>query len=523
MQTMTKPKQSNSRWHNYNSPCHDELLDSNGKPKPAAAELTAWLDSLDEKSLSERRNAAELAIQQMGITFTVYSDKGNIDREWPFDIVPRVIHADEWRGIEQGLKQRVRALNCFIHDVYNEQRILDDGVVPRSLIESSVNFRPECVGLNPPHSVWAHICGSDLVRDSDGTMYVLEDNLRVPSGVSYMIENREIMKRTLPELFNRCSVLPVDNYTSNLRRMLASLSPVQNPTLCVLTPGVFNAAYFEHAFLAQEIGAELVEGRDLVVKDDHVYMCDVNGLIKVDVLYRRVDDDFIDPECFNPESTLGVAGLMRVWRAGNVAIANAPGAGVADDKVVYSYVPDIIRYYLQEEPQLANVPTYRCDDEDSLEYVLSNLDQLVVKPANESGGYGMLVGPHSTVEQQVEMADSIKADPRNYIGQPTLCISTSPTLSDHADTKTPSSMAARHVDLRPFVLQGDQLTVTTGGLTRVALQPGSLVVNSSQGGGSKDTWVVESVTDAPSDQQLNNNSQPTDTDDTAQQSQREEQ
>ena len=523
MQTMTETKHSNSRWHNYNSPCHDELLDKNGKPRPAASELTAWLDSLDDQSLSERRNAAELAIRQMGITFTVYSDKGNIDREWPFDIVPRVIHADEWRGIEQGLKQRVRALNCFIHDVYNEQKILNDGVVPRSLIESSVNFRPECVGLNPPHSVWAHICGSDLVRDSDGIMYVLEDNLRVPSGVSYMIENREIMKRTLPELFNRCSVLPVDNYTNNLRRMLASLSPVENPVLCVLTPGVFNSAYFEHAFLAQEIGAQLVEGRDLLVKDDHVYMCDVNGLIKVDVLYRRVDDDFIDPECFNPDSTLGVAGLMRAWRAGNVAIANAPGAGVADDKVVYSYVPDIIRYYLQEEPELANVPTYRCDDADSLEYVLSNLDQLVVKPANESGGYGMLVGPHSTAEQQAEMAECIKADPRNYIGHPTLCISTSPTLNDHADKQTPSNMAARHVDLRPFVLQGDRLTVTTGGLTRVALQPGSLVVNSSQGGGSKDTWVVENVTDASSDQYANSNSLQSDTDDTAQQSSREEQ
>lgn len=497
---------SKSRWHNYQSPCHDELLQDSGLPWPAATELTAWLDTLDDELLSERRRAAELAIRQMGITFTVYSEKGNIDREWPFDIIPRVIDASEWRTIESGLKQRVTALNCFIHDLYNDQAIINDGIVPADLIHSSANFRPECVGMQPPHNVWAHICGSDLVRDDDGTMYVLEDNLRVPSGVSYMIENREIMKRTLPEVFNRCRVLPVDNYTSDLRRMLASLSPEVNPTICVLTPGVYNSAYFEHAFLAQEIGAELVEGRDLVVQDDCVYMRDVNGLLKVDVLYRRVDDAFIDPECFNPESTLGVSGLMRAWHAGNVAIANAPGAGVADDKVVYSYVPDIIRFYLDEEPLLANVPTYRCDDADSMGYVLSNLDKLVVKPANESGGYGMLIGPHSTREQQAEMSRLIRADPRNYIAQPTLAISTSPTLTDpqgQAGIKpgnTAATMAPRHVDLRPFVLQGDQLSVTTGGLTRVALVAGSLVVNSSQGGGSKDTWVVESQSKSPVNQ-----------------------
>ncbi len=457
--------------------------------------MVAWLDTLDDDALAKRRQAAELAIQQMGITFAVYSEQGNIDREWPFDIIPRVIDANEWQDIEKGLKQRVRALNYFIDDLYNDQSILKDGVVPDDLIKSSVNFRPECIGMSPPHNVWAHICGSDLVRDSDGKMYVLEDNLRVPSGVSYMIENREIMKRALPELFNRCRVLPVDNYTSNLRRMLASLSPVKNPLIGVLTPGVYNSAYFEHAYLAQEMGAELLEGRDLVVENDHVYMRDVDGLIKVDVLYRRVDDDFIDPECFNKDSALGVSGLMRAWHAGNVAIANAPGAGVADDKVVYSYVPDIIKYYMNEEPRLANVPTYRCGDIDSQEYVLNNLEKLVVKPANESGGYGMLIGPHSTPEQQADMAKQIKADPRNYIAQPTLAISTSPTLSNDTEkaSMTQPEMAARHVDLRPFVLQGDQLSVTTGGLTRVALVPGSLVVNSSQGGGSKDTWVVDSL------------------------------
>ena len=490
-----------SRWHDYKSPCHDELLQDNGHARPAAAQLKDWLDGIDDAGLVQRRQAAELAIRQMGITFTVYEDSGNIDREWPFDIIPRIIDADEWRGIERGLMQRVRALNCFIHDLYNEQRIIKDGIVPQELIASSANFRPECVGMQPPHNVWAHICGSDLVRDSDGTMYVLEDNLRVPSGVSYMIENREIMKRTLPELFNECRVLPVDNYTSNLRRMLASLSPAPNPMICVLTPGVFNSAYFEHSFLAQEIGAELVEGRDLFVEDNQVFMRDVEGPIKVDVIYRRVDDAFIDPECFNPESTLGVHGLMRAWRAGNVAIANAPGAGVADDKVVYSYVPDIIRYYLQEDPTLSNVPTYRCEDPDSLAYVLENLDKLVVKPANESGGYGMLIGPHGTLQQQQEMAAQILADPRNYIAQPTLSISTAPTLTetaahavkDSAGARAASAqtLAARHVDLRPFILQGDELTVTTGGLTRVALVPGSLVVNSSQGGGSKDTWIVE--------------------------------
>ncbi len=488
----------NSRWSKYKSPCYDELFTEQNTPRHAAAALTAWLDTLDNDTLAKRRLAAELAIRQMGITFTVYSDKGNIDREWPLDIIPRVIDANEWRTVERGLKQRVRALNRFIDDLYNDQAILNDGIVPRDLIETSANFLPECVGMKPPHNVWAHICGSDLVRDTDGTLYVLEDNLRVPSGVSYMIENREIMKRCLPEVFSQCQVLPVDSYTSNLRRMLASLSDVANPMLCVLTPGEYNSAYFEHAFLAQEIGAELVQGRDLVVKDDKLYMRDVDGLIKVDVVYRRVDDAFIDPDCFNKDSTLGVPGLMRAWRAGNVAIANAPGAGVADDKVVYSYVPDIIEYYLNEKPELASVPTYRCNDPDVRDYVISNLDTLVVKPANESGGYGMLIGPQSTPEEQAQMRQHILDNPRNYIAQPTLSISTSPTITDASGTDNREhdalTFAARHVDLRPFILQGEQMAVTTGGLTRVALVPGSLVVNSSQGGGSKDTWVVDNGT-----------------------------
>lgn len=473
------------RWSDYQSPGFDELIQADGHARPFADKVTGWLNSLSPEDLASREHAAQLAIAQMGITFTVYSDKGNIDREWPLDIIPRVIAASEWREIEKGLKQRLKALNMFIHDLYNDQAILNDNVVPRHLIETSSNFRPECVGMNPPHQVWAHICGSDLVRGEDGTVYVLEDNLRVPSGVSYMIENREVMKRALPEVFRQSHILPVDTYPSDLRATLGSLTDVKNPTIGVLTPGVFNSAYFEHSYLAQQMGAELVEGRDLVVDSDgYVNMLTVDGPQPIHVIYRRVDDEFIDPECFNPESTLGVKGLMKAWRDGKVAIANAPGAGVADDKVVYTYVPDIIRYYLNEEPLLQNVPTYRCEDKEERDYVLDNLDTLVVKPANESGGYGMLIGPMSTEQEQADMAVNIKDNPRNYIGQPTLTLSTSPTLCD-------DSFKARHIDLRPFVLQGESIKVTTGGLTRVALREGSLIVNSSQGGGSKDTWVVE--------------------------------
>jgi len=491
------------RWTHYKSPGFDELIEQSGSSRGFASNLASWFNNLSDEELANRQHAAQLAIAQMGITFTVYSDKGNIDREWPLDIVPRVIEATEWREIERGLKQRLKALNMFIHDLYNDQNILKDSIVPRQLIETSSNFRPECVGMNPPHKVWAHICGSDLVRGEDGTVYVLEDNLRVPSGVSYMIENREVMKRALPEIFRQSHVLPVNTYPANLRATLSSLTDTENPTICVLTPGVFNSAYFEHGFLAQEMGAELVEGRDLIVDEDgYVNMLTVDGPQPVHVIYRRVDDEFIDPECFNADSTLGVKGLMKSWREGKVAIANAPGAGVADDKVVYSYVPDIIRYYLDSEPLLQNVPTYRCEDKDDKEYVLGNLEQLVVKPANESGGYGMLIGPMSTVEEQEEMAVCIKNNPRNYIGQPTLTLSTSPTLND-------GQFEARHIDLRPFVLQGEEMTVTTGGLTRVAMVEGSLIVNSSQGGGSKDTWVVESAVPGSIQSQSQSQSQTT--------------
>ena len=473
------------RWSTYTSPGFDELICTGGNARDFAHKLADWFNTLSDEDLTNREHAAQLAIAQMGITFTVYSDKGNIDRAWPLDIVPRVISANEWREIETGLKQRLKALNMFINDLYNEQQILKDNIVPRQLIETSSNFRRECMGMTPPHQVWAHICGSDLIRGEDGTVYVLEDNLRVPSGVSYMIENREVMKRALPEVFRQSHILPVDTYPADLRAMLSSLTDVADPTICVLTPGVFNSAYFEHSFLAQEMGAELVEGRDLIVDEKgYVQMQTVYGLQPVHVIYRRVDDEFIDPECFNPESTLGVKGLMQSWREGKVAIANAPGAGVADDKVIYSYVPDIIRYYLNSEPLIQNVPTYRCENEDERQHVLDNIASLVVKPANESGGYGMLIGPMSTAEEQEEMCSNIKDNPRNYIGQPTLTLSTCPTLCE-------GQFKARHIDLRPFVLQGENITVTTGGLTRVAMREGSLIVNSSQGGGSKDTWVVE--------------------------------
>ncbi|MGB0732205.1 MAG: circularly permuted type 2 ATP-grasp protein [Pontibacterium sp.] len=466
----------------------DELIDADLSPRKPAAKLVDYLGSLTKEELQQRKQLAESTIREMGVSFTVYTDEGNIDRAWPFDIIPRIISASQWRKAEEGLAQRLKALNMFINDLYNEQNILKDGVVPEDVILKSKNFRPECIGITPPHGVWANICGTDLVRDKDGEFYVLEDNLRVPSGVSYMLENREIMKRVLPELFENDRILPIDSYPAKLFSMLKSLSPrrVKQPEIVVLTPGIFNSAYFEHAFLAQQMGAELVEGNDLVVPDDDcVYMKTITGLERVDVIYRRIDDEFIDPEVFREDSMLGVPGLMRAWKAGNVALANAPGAGVADDKVVYAYVPDIIRYYLNEEPKISNVETFLCDREDHREYVIENIADLVVKPANESGGYGMLVGPHSTKKDQQKFVKLINENPRNYIGQPTLSLSTAPTL---VGTETPEP---RHLDLRPFILQGKDVHVTTGGLTRVAMKKGSLVVNSSQGGGSKDTWIVE--------------------------------
>lgn len=466
----------------------DELIDSAGQPRPHATVLADYLSEHSRNDLEARKAISELSIKEMGITFTVYNDQeGSIDRAWPFDILPRIIARKEWDAIELGLKQRVQALNLFINDLYHEQKIIKDGVFPADVLANSANFRPECVGVSPPLGIWAHICGSDLVRNSDGTMYVLEDNLRVPSGVSYMLENRSVMKRVFPELFQRLTVQPVDDYCSQLFDMLASLTPRPGevPEIVVLTPGIFNSAYFEHSYLAQQMGCELVEGRDLVVLDDDcVYMRTVEGLQRVDVIYRRIDDLFLDPEAFRPDSMLGVPGIMRAWKKGNVALANAPGAGVADDKVVYAFVPDIIKYYLNEEVKLPNVHTYRCMYDDERKYVLEHLDELVVKPANESGGYGMMIGPKASKAEREKFAALIKQDPRNYIAQPTLALSTVPTLIDQ-------KLEPRHVDLRPFILSGENISVTMGGLTRVALQRGSLVVNSSQGGGSKDTWIVE--------------------------------
>jgi uncharacterized circularly permuted ATP-grasp superfamily protein len=465
----------------------DELLDHDGMPRPAAAALLEQLAAMEHSELQERQSLAEIDILTMGITFTVYSDGRGIDRAWPFDIIPRIIAASEWRRVEAGLVQRLRAINLFIDDLYHDQRIVADGVFPAELLHHSVNFRPECVGVDPAFGVWAHISGSDLVRDGDGVIYVLEDNLRVPSGVSYVLENRAISKRVFADLFAKQSILPVDSYTDELNKMLVSIAPggVEHPTIAVLTPGIFNSAYFEHSFLAQRIGAVLVEGADLFVGDDEcVYMRTIGGPERVHVIYRRIDDLFIDPEVFRADSTIGVPGLMRAWRAGNVAIANAPGAGVADDKVVYAWVPDIIRYYLDEEPLLPNVPTYRCVYPDECAYVIDHIAELVVKPANESGGYGLLIGDRATRSELDAHIALIEADPRNWVAQPILSLSTVPTLCD-------GQIEPRHVDLRPFILSGASNYVSAGGLTRVALREGSLIVNSSQGGGSKDTWIVE--------------------------------
>ena len=438
-------------WDGYESPgCWDELL-VDRKARYACDGVVRYLGSLGDE-LAGRQAAAELAIRSMGITFTVYSQSANIDQAWPFDVIPRVISTQEWAQISLGLIQRLTALNLFIDDLYGDAKVVADGVFPDEVLSSSVNYLPQCKGAHPPQGVWAHICGSDLVRDADGIMYVLEDNLRVPSGVSYMLENRQVTKRVFADLFRDLDIHPVDDYPNKLAGLLA---------------------------------AHLVEGKDLVVEaDDCVYMRTIAGLVRVDVIYRRVDDIFLDPEEFRPDSHVGVRGLMRAWRAGNVAIANAPGAGVADDKVVYSYVPALIRYYLDEEPKIPNVPTWLCHRPEHRSHVLAHLDEMVVKPANGSGGNGVFVGSMATKVAKEEMRRRVEAHPRDYIAQPIVRLSTSPTLSN-------GRIVPRHLDLRPFILSGDQPYVTEGGLTRVALKEGSLVVNSSQGGGSKDTWVID--------------------------------
>lgn len=472
----------------------DELINEGGQPRSAAKLLVRDIESLPPGELQLRQQAAERALMEAGITFNVYSDSQGVEKTLPFDLVPRILPGTEWDRLERGLKQRIIALNHFIDDLYHGQKILKDGVVPRELIESSKGFRKQCIGLKPPRGVWCHITGTDLVRHSDGQIYVLEDNLRCPSGVSYVLENRRLMKSLFSEVFSAARVRPVSNYPIKLRDMLEFLAPdsVEHPRVVVLTPGRYNAAYFEHSFLAQQMGVELVEGSDLVVDDGFVWMRTTKGFERVDVIYRRLDDDFLDPLAFREDSMLGVPGIMEVYKKGNIALANAPGTGVADDKVVYAYVPRIIKYYLGEEAIIPNVPTYICSEEADFKYVLENISKLVVKAANESGGYGMLVGPHSTQAQCAEFAEKLKANPRNYIAQPTLSLSRVPTVCGDA-------IEGRHVDLRPYILYGKDIFVLPGGLTRVALRKGSLVVNSSQGGGSKDTWVLAENNHKPID------------------------
>jgi len=466
---------------------YDEMFEGDGRPRPHARLLVETVESLSEGHLLRYKHAAERLLLQMGITFNVYGDAAGTERIFPFDLIPRIISAPEWSRIERGLQQRVHALNAFIDDIYHDQRILKDGVIPSEVVLSAASYRQQCHGLNPPRGVWCHITGTDLVRDRDGVYYVLEDNLRVPSGVSYVLENREVLKRIFPAVFEGLSVRPVSEYPGRLLEMLESIVPgaaAHAPCVVVLTPGIYNSAYFEHSFLAQQMGVQLVEGRDLVADSSGVFMRTTTGLERVDVIYRRIDDDFLDPEAFRSDSLLGVPGLMAAYKSGKVSLANAPGNGVADDKVIYGYVPEMISYYEGEDPILPNVPTYLCWRDDDRAYVLEHLDRLVVKAANESGGYGMLVGPHSTKAQQEEFAARIRANPRNYIAQPTLSLSRVPTIveDDHFE--------GRHVDLRPYVLYGKDIYVVPGGLTRVAMKKGSLVVNSSQGGGSKDTWVL---------------------------------
>ena len=466
----------------------DEMRGSGDAMRPAYAELSHWLAEVKPDVLDFRRREAELIFRRIGITFAVYGDPEAQERLIPFDIIPRIIAAKEWQTIERGLEQRVKAINAYIKDVYGRREILKAGVVPEDLVFQNPVFRPEMNGQKVPHDIYVHIAGIDIVRLDAETFYVLEDNARTPSGVSYMLENREIMLRLFPELFSRYRVAPVENYPDELLETLKSVAPraaAAEPTVVLLTPGIYNSAYYEHSFLADKLGIELVEGRDLVVKSEVVYMRTTEGLKRVDVVYRRIDDDFLDPLVFRPDSALGVPGLMSAYQAGNVTLANAVGTGIADDKAVYSYMPAIIKFYLGEEPLLKNVPTWRCRETEHLAYVLDHLDELVVKEVHGSGGYGMLIGPKSDRTTITAFRAKLKSDPKNFIAQPTLALSTCPTCVD-------DGIAPRHVDLRPFVLSGrGRIRIVPGGLTRVALQKGSLVVNSSQGGGTKDTWVLD--------------------------------
>ncbi len=463
-----------------------ELLGAAKLPASHTRTVRERIDGLSLAELRRRAQAAEHELFNLGVTFTVYTDREQIDRILPFDVIPRVLSAAEWATIERGVVQRVTALNRFIEDVYHEQRILREGIVPAELVLGNANFRPQMQGLKVPFGNYVNICGVDIVRGGDGRFYVLEDNARTPSGVSYVVENRHLTQRAFPDLMRNIGVRSVSNYGQRLVGQLTELAAGigSGPSVVLLSPGVYNSAYFEHVFLAREMGVPLVEGRDLVVRDDRVFMKTTGGLARVDVIYRRIDDDFLDPEAFNPRSMLGVRGLMRAYRAGNVVLANAVGTGIADDKAVYAYVPRIIRYYLDEEAILPNVETHICREREGLEYTLQHLEELVVKPVGESGGYGILIGPHASRKALAEFRRRLRAAPANYISQPVVQLSVCPTV-------TRSGIEPRHVDLRPFAVTGRSTWVLPGGLTRVALRKGSLVVNSSQGGGSKDTWVLE--------------------------------
>lgn len=462
---------------------YDETFDIDGYPRPHYQTLIDRINEFSSDELYQRQQASDLTFLNQGITFTVYGNEAGTEKTFPFDLLPRIITSGEWGRLERGLEQRIRALNLFLHDIYHEGKIFKDKVIPYEMIASAKHYRREMRGVDVPEKVYVAVCGTDLVRLPDGEFAVLEDNLRVPSGVSYMLANRSVTKNVFPRLFNNYGVRPVDQYGQALLSTLQSLSKVDEPNIVLLTPGVFNSAYFEHTFLARQMGIQLVEGRDLLVHENIVYMRTTSGLKRVDVIYRRVDDDFIDAATFRPDSQLGVNGLFHAYRAGNVVLANAVGTGVADDKAIYAYVPEIIRYYMGEDVLLQNVETYLLEDEKQRKHVIQNIDKLVVKAVGESGGYGMIIGPASTKQEQLDFIEAIKANPRNYIAQPTLALSTAPCfLNGH--------ITPRHIDLRPFILFGKKVTIVPGGLTRVALKEGSLVVNSSQGGGSKDTWVL---------------------------------
>lgn len=469
---------------------YDEMFEGRGRSRRGSMLLMEKIAALPDDELLRRQQAAERVILDMGMTFGVYGSETGREHIFPFDIVPRIVEAADWVRLDAGLRQRIQALNCFIDDIYHDQKILKDGIIPREVVYSSKGFLKPCLGLNPPRGIWCHIAGIDLVRITDGQFYVLEDNNRCPSGVAYALEARQVMKRTFPELFEAYHVRPVDEYPSRLLDTLEYLSDLPDPTVVILTPGQYNSAYYEHSLLAQKMGVQLVEANDLVVADGLVQMRTTKGFQRVDVIYRRVNDDFLDPQVFRADSLLGVPGLMDVYKKGRVALANAPGTGVSDDKAIYAYVPKIIRYYLGGEPVIPNVPTYVCWDPRDRAYVLEHLDELVVKTTNEAGGYGMLIGPHASKQERAEFAARIETDPRNYIAQPTLALSRAPTIVD-------DHLEGRHVDLRPYILSGHDIYVSPGGLTRVALRKGSLVVNSSQGGGNKDTWVLSGDPGAP--------------------------